>query len=79
MALNYLSVLDTTKQGNWDTAHQQIQPYSDTIACLIHGYLHRLEGDLGNAEYWYKRADSSMPTNTLEQEWQRLYALLDDT
>ena len=79
MALNYLSVLDAAKQGNWDAAHQQIQPYSDTMACLIHGYLHRVEGDLSNAEYWYKRADTRLPDNTLEQEWQRLYALLQKT
>ncbi|WP_428354910.1 hypothetical protein [Methyloprofundus sp.] len=76
MTVNYLAVLDTAKQGDWDAAHQQIQPYSDTISCLIHAYLHRVEGDLGNAEYWYKRAESPMPDNTLEQEWQRLHALV---
>ena len=78
MNLDYLAVLDMTKQGNWDAAHQQIQPYSDTMACLIHGYLHRVEGDLDNAEYWYKRADTSTPDNSLEQEWQRLYTLVQE-
>jgi hypothetical protein len=48
------------------------------MACLIHGYLHRVEGDPGNAEYWYKRAEVTIPDNTLEQEWQRLYALLEE-
>jgi len=75
MTLDYIAVLDTAKQGNWDEAHQQIQPYSDLLACLIHGYLHRVEGDVGNAHYWYKRANTSMPDNTQEQEWQRLYTL----
>ena len=75
MALNYLDVLNTAKQGNWDAAHQQIQPYSEPMACLIHGYLHRVEGDLGNAQYWYTRANTNMPDNTMEEDWQHLYDL----
>ena len=75
MTTNYVDVLNTAKQGNWDKAHQQIQPYSDPVACLIHGYLHRVEGDLGNAQYWYTRANKNMPDNTLQEEWDRLYAL----
>ena len=75
MTLNYTDVLNTAKQGNWNEAHQKIQSYSDPIACLIHGYLHRVEGDLANAQYWYTRANKDMPDNTLEEEWERLYAL----
>ena len=76
MKLNYTDVLNTAKQGNWDQAHKQIQPYSDTMACLIHGYLHRVEGDLSNAQYWYDRANAIMPDNTLQEEWDRLHALV---
>ncbi|GAW87839.1 conserved hypothetical protein [Bathymodiolus platifrons methanotrophic gill symbiont] len=74
-SLDYIALLNKEKQGNWDEAHQQIQPYSGLMACLIHGYLHRVEGDLDNAQYWYNRADTNIPDNTLEQEWQRLYEL----
>ena len=75
MTINYLDALNIAKQGDWDLAHQKIQPYSDTMACLIHGYLHREEGDMDNAQYWYTRAKKSMPNNTLEEEWERLYIL----
>ena len=49
-----------------------VQPYSDQLSCLIHAYLHRVEGDLGNAGYWYNRAGEAFPQNTLEQEFGRL-------
>jgi hypothetical protein len=39
-------------------AHELVQPYEDdTIAAWIHAVLHKIEGDLGNARYWYRRAD----------------------
>lgn len=75
MALDYIEVLNQAQQGLWHEAHQQVQPYSNTLACLIHGYLHRVEGDFGNAGYWYSRAGEEMPNNTLAEEWQRLYRL----
>lgn len=44
--------------GDWDAAHQLVQPYEDdATAAWIHAVLHKLEGDLGNARYWYRRAD----------------------
>lgn len=77
MPNNYQDILNTAKQGKWDTAHQLVQTQSGQIACLIHGYLHRVEGDLSNAQYWYNRASQIMPDNTLEEEWSRLYSLAD--
>ena len=73
MACDYFKALDLAKDRNWDAAHKLVQPYSDRMSCLIHGYLHRVEGDLGNARYWYRRADEEMPNNTLEEELSRLY------
>ena len=43
--------------GKWDAAHQIVQQYEDGTAAWIHAVLHKLEGDLGNARYWYRRAD----------------------
>jgi hypothetical protein len=68
--------LELISQGDWDAAHHLIQNYNDKLACLIHGYLHRKEGDLGNASYWYTQAGHTMPNNTLEQEFDRLSQLL---
>lgn len=75
MASAHIQALDMAAVGDWDGAHQLIQQYSDELACLIHGYLHREEGDLNNASYWYNQVGIDVPDNTLEQEFQRLYLL----
>lgn len=71
-----IDAVNLAKEGKWEEAHRLIQAQSDERSCLIHGYLHRVEGDLGNAAYWYRRAGESVPGNTLEEEAQRLYELL---
>jgi hypothetical protein len=71
----HIRALDLAREGQWDKAHEIIQLYSDQLSCLIHGYLHRVEGDLNNARYWYNRANTSIPENTLEEEINRLYQL----
>ena len=44
--------------GRWDEAHSIVQQDdADPMACWIHAVLHKIEGDLGNARYWYHRAD----------------------
>ena len=49
--------IDHALSDEWDEAHNIVQAYeADTNACLIHAILHRLEGDTGNAMYWYRRA-----------------------
>ncbi len=73
MACDHLKALDLAKAGKWDQAHQLVQRHSDRMSCLIHAYLHRVEGDLSNARYWYGRAGENMRENTLEAELSRLY------
>ena len=58
--------------GNWETAHRLAQKQDDLSGAWVHAYLHRLEGDKWNANYWYSRAGRSMPTMTLEQEWDQI-------
>ena len=60
MGCNHIHALDLAKEGRWDDAHRLVQEYCDERSCLIHGYLHRVEGDLDNAEYWYRRAGGKL-------------------
>lgn len=76
MNADYRRALDLARDGEWDQAHELVQAHEDRMACLIHGYLHRVEGDLGNAAYWYRQADEQMPDNSLEEEFDRLYAMI---
>ena len=76
MANDQQKSLELAKEGKWDEAHKLIQSHSDPLSCLIHGYLHRVEGDLSNAAYWYRSAAEPMPDNSLEQEWRRLHRRL---
>ncbi len=44
------------RQGDWDAAHELAQAQDDPQGAWVHAWLHRIEGDLGNADYWYRRA-----------------------
>ena len=53
-----LKAVELALAGKWDAAHETVQQYEDdATAAWIHAVLHKLEGDLGNARYWYRRAD----------------------
>ena len=53
-----LKAIDLAQVGNWEAAHNLVQQYEDDpAAAWIHAVLHKMEGDLGNARYWYRRAD----------------------
>lgn len=43
-------------RGEWDAAHELAQAQDDADGAWVHAWLHRIEGDLGNADYWYRRA-----------------------
>jgi hypothetical protein len=60
-------------QNNWEAAHNIAQSQEGVqIYDRLHAYLHRKEGDNWNANYWYKRAKTTMPTVGLEEEWENL-------
>ena len=59
-------------RGDWHSAHELAQDVHTRDGSWIHAYLHRKEGDLGNAGYWYSRAGKSMPTLSLEAEWESI-------
>lgn len=58
--------------GDWDGAHAAAQAQSDEDGAWVHAYLHRKEGDLSNAGYWYRRAGRDMPDCSLADEWTHL-------
>ena len=60
------------KKGNWDTAHSIAQEISTVNGSAVHAYLHREEGALWNADYWYARAGKQRPDIPLETEWKML-------
>ena len=76
MTINYLEILNLAEQNQWEKAHQLVQPHYEPMACLIHAYLHRVEGDLSNARYWYNQAHVQIPSNTLPEEFERLSAMV---
>ena len=63
-------------KGDWDRAHKIVQDESSREAAWVHAYLHRVEGDLGNAGYWYRQAGQAAAKDSLEAEWQRIAATL---
>ena len=53
-----LRAIDLAAAGAWEEAHAIVQrDEADPTAAWIHAVLHKIEGDLGNARYWYQRAD----------------------
>jgi len=75
MECDHLKALDLAREGSWDESHEIVQQYSDNLSCLIHAYLHRAEGDIANAKYWYRRVGADMPNNPLEAELNQLYEM----
>ncbi len=60
----------------WDQAHKLAQAQDDAIGAWVHAHLHRVEGDLSNAAYWYRRAGKPECTTPLEEEWDQIAAAL---
>jgi hypothetical protein len=65
-------------KGDWQRAHELAQAADDADGAWVHAYLHRVEGDLGNAGYWYRRAGQPVASGPLDAEWTAItQALLD--
>lgn len=63
-------------KGDWSKAHERAQAQDDKIGAWVHAYLHRKEGDLSNAGYWYRQAGRKLPDATLDAEWDAIAAAL---
>lgn len=60
------------KKGNWSKAHDLVQNASDAQSAWVHAYLHRKEGDLSNARYWYRRTGKPEYTADANKEWEQI-------
>lgn len=59
-------------RGDWNRAHAQVDHLTDQESEWVHAYLHRKEGDIWNADYWYGKAKQIRPNMSLEEEWELL-------
>lgn len=66
------------RAGHWDHAHDLCQDLAGEAGSWIHAHLHREEGDLSNAAYWYARAGRDMPPAriSIAGEWEQIAAEL---
>jgi hypothetical protein len=66
-------------RGDWDHAHAVVTDDEGAACAWVHAYLHRVEGDLDNAAYWYRRARRVPASSPLDAEWEAIaVALLGD-
>ena len=59
-------------KGDWESSHNIAQEINTKDGALIHAYLHRKEGDIWNADYWYRTAGEKRKDIALEEEWEDL-------
>jgi hypothetical protein len=71
-----LQALWRDAKGDWDGAHRLAQEDEGAAGSWVHAYLHRKEGDAGNAAHWYRRAGKPVGEGALEAEWQAIAAAL---
>jgi hypothetical protein len=63
-------------KGDWDGAHEIVAASDEADAMWVHAYLHREDGDLGNAGYWYARAGRAPAQGLLAEEFAAMLAVL---
>jgi hypothetical protein len=71
-----LAALWFDAKGDWTQAHELAQADEGGDGDWVHGYLHRKEGDAGNAGYWYRRAGRPICKAPLDEEWRQIAAAL---
>ena len=64
-----LQALWWSGKGDWERAHELAQSADDADGAWVHAHLHRVEGDLANAAYWYRRAGREVCSSPLDSEW----------
>ncbi len=72
----YLLAMWYEGHGDWNMAHSLVDSLEDSTACWVHAYLHRKEGDVWNADYWYRKAGKKRPDISLQEEWNTIVKAL---
>jgi len=67
-----LAALWWDAKGDWTKAHALVDELETIDGMAVHAYLHRKEGQSGNADYWYQRAGRRFHRSSLEAEWEAL-------
>ena len=69
-----LAALWWDAKGEWAQAHALVDELETREGMAVHAFLHRKEGSLANAEYWYQRAGRKFHRASVEEEWEALVA-----
>lgn len=73
MQAQHRAAVEHLSRGDWQAAHVIVQDMEDPVAYWIHAVVHRVEGDLDNARYWYRRAKREFdPALSIADELVRL-------
>jgi hypothetical protein len=73
-----LEAVHSAEQGYRDDAHRIVQQIDDPISNWLHANLHREEGDLDNAKYWYHRAVREYSEIDIDEERKQILQLLEN-
>ena len=73
-----LKALELLAAGDWEGAHVLVQDDPSPEAAWVHAHLHRVEGDMSNAGYWYRRAGRPPASNSLEDERRTIASALSE-
>jgi hypothetical protein len=73
-----LAALWWANKDNWEEAHRIVMNADDKDCAWVHAYLHRAEGDLDNARYWYRQAQHPVAAGALPDEWMEIAKTLLD-
>jgi hypothetical protein len=71
-----LAALWWAGKDEWEKAHRIVMDEARKDCAWVHAYLHRVEGDLANARYWYRQAQRPVPTKPLAAEWEEITTTL---
>ena len=71
-----LQALWWAAKDDWERAHQIVMAHEDRDCAWVHAYLHRVEGDLPNAHWWYNEAKRPAATGSLDDEWSAMVRTL---
>jgi hypothetical protein len=71
-----LKALAWAGKGDWEQAHELVQDRAGGEMAWVHAYLHRVEDDVANADYWCRRAGRPVASGSLEEEWSAIAAAL---